>query len=226
MEIHHNIRQARLRAGLSQEQAARRLHTVRQTISSYETGRTQPDLDTLTALAEIYGVTLEQLLYADGDLRRRRGINKWAWVLLWVYLAALLGISALLLGLNCWWDGLFPYGYTGDNAAYMELRFSLLRVHDLAEAGAAALFRLALLVLLVVDLTAREKGEVRGRLTYFLVLAAGTLLTVLPLGAFDPVYGPVGNYWITPLLTLTTAAQLLAVDLVGLWLAKRKKRQR
>ena len=38
MEIHQNLKQCRLRRGLTQEQAAEQLHTTRQTISSYETG--------------------------------------------------------------------------------------------------------------------------------------------------------------------------------------------
>lgn len=41
MEIHQNLKQCRLRQGLTQEQAAEQLHTTRQTISSYETGVSQ-----------------------------------------------------------------------------------------------------------------------------------------------------------------------------------------
>lgn len=77
MEIHQSLKQCRLRRGLTQEQAAEQLHTTRQTISSYETGRTQPDLDALTRLAGLYGVSVERLLYGDreetGRLRLRPG---------------------------------------------------------------------------------------------------------------------------------------------------------
>lgn len=82
MEIHQSLKQCRLRRGLTQEQAAEQLHTTRQTISSYETGRTQPDLDALTRLAGLYGVSVERLLYGDreetGRLRlRRRPESSW-----------------------------------------------------------------------------------------------------------------------------------------------------
>ena len=54
--IHENLRQIRSMCGMTQEEAASRIHVTRQAISSYESGRTQPDLDTLKRLADAYGV--------------------------------------------------------------------------------------------------------------------------------------------------------------------------
>ena len=53
MAINHELRQLRLARGMTQEQAAERLGVTRQALSSYETGRTRPDLDTLLRLAEV-----------------------------------------------------------------------------------------------------------------------------------------------------------------------------
>ena len=47
-----NLRRLRVRAGLTQDALAGMLHVTRQTVSSWEIGRTEPDLDTLLALAE------------------------------------------------------------------------------------------------------------------------------------------------------------------------------
>ena len=46
-----NLRRLRVRAGLTQDALAGMLHVTRQTVSSWEIGRTEPDLDTL-----LYGV--------------------------------------------------------------------------------------------------------------------------------------------------------------------------
>ena len=49
-----NLRRARKAAGLTQQQLADRLHVTRQSVSSWELGRTEPDLQTLTELAEVF----------------------------------------------------------------------------------------------------------------------------------------------------------------------------
>ena len=51
-DIGKNIRTLRTRRGLSQDQLAEALHVTRQTVSNYETGRSRPDVEMLTALAE------------------------------------------------------------------------------------------------------------------------------------------------------------------------------
>lgn len=72
MNIHQNLKSCRTRLGMTQEQVAEQLHTTRQTVSNYETGRSQPDLDTLVRLAGLYQVPVEALLY--GDRRERRAV--------------------------------------------------------------------------------------------------------------------------------------------------------
>ena len=47
-----NLKQLRQRAELTQDALAERLHVTRQAVSSWETGKTQPDIETLTDLAE------------------------------------------------------------------------------------------------------------------------------------------------------------------------------
>lgn len=73
MAINHELRQLRLARGMTQEQAAERLGVTRQALSSYETGRTRPDLDTLLRLAEVYGTDLEGILYGQEPARRALG---------------------------------------------------------------------------------------------------------------------------------------------------------
>lgn len=47
---------------LSQEELAERIGVTRQTISKYETGESVPDIDKCKELADVFGVTLDDLV--------------------------------------------------------------------------------------------------------------------------------------------------------------------
>ena len=57
-----NIRRGRVCRHLTQDDLAQTVHTTRQTISNYETGRSRPDVETLQRLADALGVELTELL--------------------------------------------------------------------------------------------------------------------------------------------------------------------
>ncbi len=59
-----NIRKYREQKKASQEEMAQALNVTRQTVSSWETGRTEPDLDTLHRIAQYLEVTVEELIYS------------------------------------------------------------------------------------------------------------------------------------------------------------------
>lgn len=52
--------------GLTQEQLAERIGVSRQAVSKWERTESSPDTDNLIALARLYGVTLDELLYGAG----------------------------------------------------------------------------------------------------------------------------------------------------------------
>lgn len=58
-----NLKRLRKQAELTQEALAERLHVTRQAVSNWETDRTQPDVETLTALAEALGTDVNGLIY-------------------------------------------------------------------------------------------------------------------------------------------------------------------
>lgn len=61
--IGKNIRRQRTKKGLTQDQLAERLNVTRQAISNWETGKTQPDIETVTRLAEVFEISVEELIY-------------------------------------------------------------------------------------------------------------------------------------------------------------------
>ena len=69
-----NLKQLRQREKLTQDALAERLHVTRQAVSSWETGKTQPDIETLTTLAEALNADVRELIYGPGrEESYRRG---------------------------------------------------------------------------------------------------------------------------------------------------------
>ncbi len=63
--IGKNITKLRKEKGITQEQLAERLHVTRQAVSHWENGKTNPDIDILTTLAEYFEVSIEELIYGN-----------------------------------------------------------------------------------------------------------------------------------------------------------------
>ena len=68
-----NIKKLRSEKGITQEQLAERLHVTRQAVSNWETDKTQPDIETLSVLAECFEITVEELIY--GKKTQEQGPN-------------------------------------------------------------------------------------------------------------------------------------------------------
>lgn len=64
VDIAKNLADRRRAAGLSQEGLAEKLGVTRQAVSKWERSESSPDTDNLIALAQLYGVSLDDLLYA------------------------------------------------------------------------------------------------------------------------------------------------------------------
>ena len=65
VEIAERLAARRKQAGLSQEALAEKLGVSRQAVSKWERSESSPDTDNLIALAKLYGVSLDDLLYVD-----------------------------------------------------------------------------------------------------------------------------------------------------------------
>ena len=61
--IHENLLELRKRFHFSQEEVAERIGVSRQAVAKWETGETVPDLPNCVALAELYDVTLDDLVH-------------------------------------------------------------------------------------------------------------------------------------------------------------------
>lgn len=64
-KIAKNIKALRIEKRVTQEELAKSINVTRQTISSWETDRTQPDIGMLETLSEFFGVGIEELIYGE-----------------------------------------------------------------------------------------------------------------------------------------------------------------
>jgi len=79
MRFGERLKQARLDQKMTQKAVAEQLHVSRQTISSWETENSYPDIDSLLRLSDFYGLSLDVLLREDvgmTDYLRRQEVRK------------------------------------------------------------------------------------------------------------------------------------------------------
>ena len=69
MTLGNSLYKARKRTGLSQEEVAEKLGVSRQTISKWETNETLPDIRQSKQMAQLYHLSLDELIDFDVDVK-------------------------------------------------------------------------------------------------------------------------------------------------------------
>lgn len=115
--ISENIKARRIQKGISQEELAKKLNVVRQTVSKWESGVSVPDSQMLILLADELGVSVsfllgveesEDMVYNNEENKSRRNFKVWEIVLLllgspiWLSLGIAAFAVILLLYLVLW----------------------------------------------------------------------------------------------------------------------------
>lgn len=92
-EVGKHIKSIRKEKNLTQDELAERLHCTRQTISNYETGKSEPGIEILIELAEVLEVEINDLIYGPKKRENRTRQKSRA-------VAALMAAGVLLAVLN------------------------------------------------------------------------------------------------------------------------------
>ena len=229
MDIHDHLKALRRARGLTQEAVARQMGLTRQAVSSHESGRTQPDLEMLTRYGEIYGVSLQEILYGSDHSERQfrrqfrrlfRRLRRAAWM-----------SGALLLVCNAVWAGLrwtgsrfFPVE-EGRIQEAMNLDWErhrlLMDLSEKAEGLSLMIAWLAAVALVVMALRMEQPVPLRRKLKYLSAMAVLVPAAVLPFALTDPVFG-LADYTVTPLRQILWAVMANLVLVVADALRKRK----
>lgn len=214
MTIHENLRRLRLEKGMTQEQTAERIGMTRQAVSSYESGRTRPDIDTLLRLSEAYCVDLDAILYGESAaLKSARTLKRTA-----LGFGIALLVLTLLSSALCWaTNRVIPVQdnmrLTEEQILLLETRFRLMHASELLGGPVRPLTLIGSVVLFVEFLMAKCRIAQKKRLLCLTVWAAAMLLASVPWALTDRIYAP-ADYLITPLLCIIDAVLFFVILLV------------
>ncbi len=110
MKLPEHLKANRERLGLSQEDVAHAIFVSRQTMSSWENGKTYPDVQSLLLLSQLFGVSIDELVKGD-VVSMKNMINKDAMVMERMAVGSvvliLMGI-ACMVGFNAIWQDPSP----------------------------------------------------------------------------------------------------------------------
>ena len=60
--VGENIKKTRNKIGITQEELAEKINVTRQAVSNWENGKTEPDIETLTKIAQIFDISIDELV--------------------------------------------------------------------------------------------------------------------------------------------------------------------
>lgn len=105
-KISKSIKKFRTAAGLTQSELSEKMFVSRQTISSWENGRTQPDIDSLTKLSQTLCISVEELIYGEKpklteDVRNDKA-RKTIITIFSVVASLLVAVGGVLIFTNYW----------------------------------------------------------------------------------------------------------------------------
>lgn len=109
-KVSKNIKKIRTAKNLTQDDIAKNLFVTRQTVSSWESGRTQPDIETLCKLSEIFGVPVEDLIYGEKRFttaEEKAQSSKRTLIIIFSIIASVLMGTGLILIFVTYWTN-FP----------------------------------------------------------------------------------------------------------------------
>ena len=212
MSIHQNLRWLRANSGMTQEQVAEQLGVTRQALSSYESGRTRPDIDMLLRMCQVYQTDLEGIVYGKNETLRWERWVKNAAIFVGITLLALTVINSALR-----WSGstFFPInGLVTENEAenvLLENRIRLNNARDAVERIVLLTAPLGALMLLVMSQSGKYQAKAWEKLLYLAALAGGLLLLQLPFALTDHTYS-LSTYLYIPTLVMKRVMLFFAID--------------
>ncbi len=107
MKISRTLKRLRSEKGLTQEELARLLFISRQSVSSWENDRTQPDIDMLIKLSEIFSVSVEELIYGkrrNTELETEKPNHTATLITVFSILGSLLAGTGIILIFVTFWE--------------------------------------------------------------------------------------------------------------------------
>jgi len=210
--IHAYLKETRIDKGLTQEEVADRIGMTRQAVSAYESGKRQPGIDILMKLAEVYEVSIENLLYGEKDVIEKRRVKCIAIIVATTFL--LLQILTGILSVLSF--ALYPVEVgivTKDQMEVVEKHFEMAKISENTERIAAGVLWLGSLITVAFDLVKKPAFSWKRKVGFYLIVLGISWGIALFFGIFHPAFG-IADFVIKGPIHFTNVTILFLVDLV------------
>jgi len=224
MSIAKNLRQLRLNSGMTQEQVAEMIGVTRQALSSYESGRTRPDIDMLLRLSEVYGTDIDGVVYGQNRALKSLRIIKTVSFFLYGAIAVLTMISSALLWSANRFYAIPPGQLSAEEKILLESRMRLTSAWETVDSIILTLTLIGFILLLVLFAAWKCHVPMKPKVIYISTLAAFIIAVASLFGLTDSVFAPI-DYLLTPIFVVTRILVLFAIHLVIEFLQKRRSKQ-
>lgn len=223
MTIHENLKELRLSRSMTQEQVAEKLNVTRQTVSSYESGRTRPDVDTLVRLSEVYGTDLDAIIYGqEKAIKDTRLIKFTAKIVFAVLVLLSLVCAVLFLGTNLF----FPLSegvITEEMMPVFESHIAINKAWQFLDSALLILSFVCFAVLLIMLIIGKGRIPVKHKLIYAGVLVVALILIAVVFSLIDQKYS-LKEYILTPIAVTLRLSLFLIADILIEWIKYKKKK--
>lgn len=220
-KIGENIKVLRLSRGWTQQQLAEQLHVTRQAVSHYESGRTQPDIDTCRRLAEIFQVELDVVL--DGQTPTEQ--PKLPCWLRWLVFGSM-GLFTLAHSVLFWVANKFYFVPNGTVTAEMrpvlQQRLALTGAAQRVESIGYAVFLAVLLAWLIWEVQQPKGLTWKQRLITGVQLLVVGAVASLPWAWLDPYLSAINYFFVVPYNLVRFVCAMVIIWFIQ-WILKRKE---
>ena len=229
-DIYKNLKKLRLLRSLTQEEVAQKIGLTRQAISSYESGRTQPSIDLLMKFAEIYEVTLDDILYgkrkedceeiSNKELKRMQVI--FAIVVVGWILFRIIEVAMMVLADKAYLPDADVHTFVIDSIEMKEaidLRFYYLDIAYRFESLAQQILWIGGFILLALDMVAKKTISVKNKW----IIIGLLILVSFGIGIVGGIVSPIqkANLMLPVYSSSIIIILLITLDTIGQWIKKR-----
>ena len=210
--IHFYLKEARIDKSLTQEEVADRIGLTRQAVSAYESGKRQPGIDILMKLAEVYEVSIENLLYGKKDVIEKRRVKRIA-----VFAATAFLVLQILTGIfSVLSFVLYPVEegiVSADQMEVVKKHFEMAKISENIERAAASVLWVGSLIAIAYDLVKKPAFSWKRKVVFYLITLGTSWGIAVLLGIVHPAFGIV-DFVIRGPIHFTSVTILFLVDLV------------
>ena len=224
MSISNNLRQLRLNSGMTQEQVAEKIGVTRQALSSYESGRTRPDIDMLLRLSEVYGTDIDGVVYGQNRALKSLRIIKTVSLFLYGAIAVLTVISSALLWSANRFYAIPPGQLSAEEKILLESRMRLTSAWETVDGIILTLTLIGFILLLILFAAWKCHVPMKSKVIYISTLVAFIIAVAALFALTDSVFAPI-DYLLTPIFVVTRILVLFAIHLIIEFLQKRRSKQ-